>query len=110
MCALVESTYCTLSQEQVCKEDVRKGRGDLELNPKYEQEVEITYNVLDIAQGAQATNINQRKSKHSSVREKGNIKTIYTVILNVVRHVIKIENNKLGGEGVHSIRMVADRS
>lgn len=60
--------------------------------------------------GVQATNINQRKSEHRSVREKGNIKMIYKVILNVVRqNVIKIENNKLGGEGEHSIRKVADR-
>lgn len=61
--------------------------------------------------GVQATNINQRKSEHRSVRKKGNIKMIYKVILNVVRqNVIKIENNKLGGEGEHSIRKVADRS
>lgn len=70
MCAVVESTYCTLGQEQVFKKDVRKKRGHLELNLKYEQEVEITYNVLGIGLGVQATNINERKSEHRSVREK----------------------------------------
>lgn len=55
------------------------------MNPKYEYEVEITYNVLSIVLGIQASNINQRKSEHRSVREKGNIKMIYKVILNVVR-------------------------